>query len=90
MIELSDLEAWCIINSADVVTSVINDITEDQYRDLMGIINLSFQLRYNLKPFHDMKEVYQHKFEDVDAARELILECLADFLNSINFTLKNR
>ena len=90
MIEVSDLEAWSLINSADVVTSVLNDITEVQYKDLMDIINLSFGLKYNLKPFHDMKAVYMYNFEDVDAVRELILECLADFLNSINFTLKNK
>lgn len=90
MIEVSDLEAWALINSADVVTSLINDLTEQQYKDLMDVVNLSLDLKYNLKPFNDMKAVYMHNFEDVDATRELILECFADFLNSINFTLKNK
>lgn len=85
MIEVSDLTNWEAVNGEDVLGNL--NLTDRQDQDLLDIINLALDLKYQIGPFKTMDDVYRHNFNDVDEARELLLESTADYLTSINYHL---
>ena len=90
MITVDDILDWESEHEEDFILDGANDLTEQQNAELLDLFNLSVGIKYNTPTFGCLDDLLNHPWKDVEELKELMLETVVDYLNSIDYSLKNK
>ena len=90
MVTINDILDWESEHEEDFILDGANDLTDQQNAELLDLFNLSVGVKYNTPTFESLDDLLNHPWKDVEELKELMLETVVDYLNSINYSLKNK